>query len=157
MGTFAVTIVTLVLVGSVHVAKAGSCEDSNSTNCSSCVEQGRNCYWCPDTATCGEWDWSNSPDCKGNTYFYRQCSLNGVGFIIVFSFAIFLLLLVIVSCCIFCCCYYMRRRRRSQYVSLTNIEPNRNYERTDMRHRQFHARRDEVRYKYGIDTNDSTV
>ena len=154
MDTFAVIIVTLVLVVSVYKASAELCEDFNITNCSSCIEEGRDCYWCPDTNTCGEWDWSRFPDCKGNSYFYKQCSLNGVGFIIVFSFALFLLLAAVLICCIFCCCYYMRRRRRSQYVSLPNIEQNRRNERTDMRYRQFQARRDEIRHNY---TNDSTV
>ena len=156
MGTFTVTIVTLVLVISVYKVKAG-CDDFKNTNCSSCVKKGGDCYWCPDTGKCGQWDTTKTPDCKGSEYFYKQCNLNGAAFIVLLSFGLLLLLGVIVSCCIFCCCCYMKRRRRRQYVSLVNIEQNRTNERTDIRNRQLQARRDEIRHKYGLDTNDSTV
>ena len=151
MGTFVVTIVTLLLVVSVYRVKAGSCDDFKHTNCSSCVKKGGDCYWCPDTGECGQWDLNKTPDCKRSKYFYKQCNLNGAAFIVLFSSAAFILLLVVIlSCCIFCCCC-LRRRRRRQYVSLAIIE------RTDMRNRPLRARRDEIRHKYGLDTNDSTV
>ena len=157
MDTFAIAIVTVVLLVSVYEVKGESCGEFLNTNCSWCVDKGNDCYWCPDTGLCAEWDISKTPNCKRSKYFYKQCNLNGAGFIVVFSIALFLLVVAIVSCCICGCCCYFRRRRRTRYVTLTNIEQSRRNERTDMRHRQFQARRDEIRHKYGLDTNDSTV
>lgn len=160
MDAFSVTIPNViiliaVLVISVYEVKAEKCTDLNGTNCTSCTERGDKCYWCPDTDECLKWKWGKYPKCKGNRsrYFYGQCDLNGVGFVIVFSVALFLLLVIIVSCCVCCCCYCMKRRKRRGY----HVVPAESSERTAMRHRQFQARRNEIRHKYGLDTNDSTV
>ena len=140
-------VLIVVLGGSLYEVKAAqSCNELNNTNCTSCIEEGDRCYWCPATGECSEWDWPDYPSCKGNRYFYGQCNLNGVGIIIVFSVGVFLLLVAIASCCICCCCCYTRHRRRRVTTD-------------DMHERQrlFQARRDEIRHKYGLDTNDSTV
>ena len=153
MDVFVVALmITVVLTGSLYEAKAVQpCGELNGTNCSSCIEkgndEGNDCYWCPATGQCLEWNWAKYPGCSGDRYFYGQCNLNGVGIIILFSVGIFLLVVVIVSCCICCCCCYIRRRRRMRMYIVT----------TDERQRLFQARRDEIRHKYGLDTNDSTV
>lgn len=154
---FTITIAVLgSLVVSVHEVKAARpCFNFNGTNCASCTEKGDNCYWCPDTDECLEWNWGNYPSCKGNGYFYGQCDLNGVDFIIIFSVALFLLLVIIVICCVCCCCCYVKCRRRSEYVELTH------YERNDMRHRRVQARQDarrnEIPRNYGPHTDDGNV
>lgn len=126
--------------------------DSNS-NCSLCTKEGDNCYWCPSTGQCLEWDWGSRPQCSGNKYFYGQCQLNGVAIIIMFSVGLFLLLVILVCCCVtcFCCCMKYRRRRRREYSLLTEGSERRNVE----RQRQFQARRDEIRHKYGLDARDN--
>ena len=157
MANFVVTrplliIVVALIVSLCEVKAARPCYELNATNCSSCIEKGDHCYWCPATRECVEWSWADYPDCKDNRYFYGQCNLNGVGIIILFSVGVFLLLAAIVSCCVCCCCCYMRYRRRRHYRPVTITTD-------DMHERQrlFQARRDEIRHKYGLDTNDSSV
>ena len=134
-------IIVVTLIGSLYEVKAAqSCNASNIT-CSSCIEKGNHCYWCPTARRCFEWNWADHPHCKGNgRYFYGQCNLNGVGIIILFSVGVFLLLAAIVSCCVCCGCCYMRHRRRRYYRPVTITTD-------DMHERQrlFQARRDEIR------------
>ena len=158
MGTFVVTTLTLiVLLFGVYKVKADECGRSNATNCFSCVEKGVNCYWCPDSGTCAEWDWINLPDCK-QKYFYKQCDVNGLGFIVAFSIALFLLVVVIVSCCICCCCYCKRRGRRREYESMSHGERDGRNDRNDtVQHAHVHVRRIEIRRNYGATTDTSTA
>ena len=159
MGTFVFThplifMLIVALGGSSYEVKAAqSCHELNGTDCSSCIHKADHCYWCPNATSgdCLKWDWADYPSCKGNRYFYGQCNLNGVGIIIIFSVGVFLLLVAIASCCICCGCCYMRHRRRRVVRPVTIITD-------DMHERQrlFQAR-DEIRHKYGVDTNDSTV
>ena len=155
MNVFVVTIlVAILVVRSVNGAEL-SCSNFTNTKCAECVKID-DCYWCMHSQECSKWKWGDYPNCKGNEYFIGQCELNGVGIIIVFSFGVFLILVVVTACCICCCCLYIRRRRRREYVVLNTYERN---GRRDMqeRQRQFQARRDEIRHKYGLDTDDSTV
>ena len=162
MGAFVVTttLIAVWLISVYNLNAEAYCSNYSGTNCSTCINKGDDCYWCPATVECLEWNWG-SLKCKGNGYFYGQCDMNGVGFIIVFSFAIFLLLFILICCCICCCCCYLKRRKRREYVQLTTplIIRNERNGRSDMRHRQFHARPDEIRRKYGLEANanDSTV
>lgn len=154
MYAFVVTLIIVALSCSLYEVKAAQqCNELDGMDCASCIDKGDDCYWCRATRKCLSWNWADYPDCKGNTYFYGQCNLNGVGIIIVFSVGVFLLLAAIVSCCVCCCCCYRRHRRRRYYrpVTITTAD--------DMHERQrlFQARRDEIRHKYGLDTNDSTV
>lgn len=150
----AVAVLTVIIVISLSgVTRADECSNLSDTSCTKCVSNGNNCYWCPDSSQCLKWNWRKYPECKGNGYFYGQCNLNGVGIIILFSFGLFLLLVAIVIACTCCWCCYMRHRRRREYVPLVYTERNSMQE----RQRQFQARRDEIRHKYGLDTNDSTV
>ena len=157
MGTFVFThplifMLVVVLAGSSYEVKAAqSCNELKDTNCSSCINKGDHCYWCPTSGECSEWDWPDYPSCKGNGYFYGQCNLSGVGIIVIFSIGVFLLV-AIASCCICCCCCYMRHRRRRVVRPVRIITD-------DMRERQrLFQRRNEIRHRYdGLDTNDSTV
>jgi len=144
-------VVTVLILSSLYeVSIADNCTYFNDTNCSSCTEKGDNCYWCPNTKECLDWNWGHLPNCKGHRYFYGQCDLNGVGIIILFTVGVFLLLIGVVFCCICCCCCCKRRRRRKEYNLLTPGD-------THERQRRFQARRDEIRHKYGLDNNDATV
>ena len=157
-----VTIITVALVLSVC---KGDDTCRNSTSCPSCVEKGKDCYWCPQTGKCTAWDWSNYPDCKGHKYYYKQCDLTGLDLIMVFSVALFLLVVAIVSCCICiccccCCCKGRDRRRGYELVPRTEreSEDGRNERNDTVQHARVHVtRRIEIHRNYGATTNDSTA
>ena len=133
-------LIVVALIGSLYEVKAAQPCNASNTTCSSCIEKGSHCYWCPTTRDCFEWNWAEHPHCKNNRYFYGQCNLNGVGIIIIFSVGVFLLLAAIVSCFVCCGCCYMRHRRRRYYRPVTITTD-------DMHERQrlFQARTDEIR------------
>ena len=154
MSVFATTLVLVILAGCNYDVAAQACIDLNHTNCTTCIEKGDDCYWCPATAQCLKWDWARYPDCKRSEYFYGQCGLSGVGIAIIFWIGVFLLIVAIVACCVCCCCccIWRRRRRRGRYEPITRVTNDQQDQQ-----RLFQARRDEIRHKYGLDTNDSTV
>ena len=158
MSVFAATLVLVILAEYSYEVAAQACIDLDHTNCTTCIKKGDDCYWCPATAQCLKWDWARYPDCKGSEYFYGQCGLSGVGIIVLFSIGVFLLIVAIVACCVCCCCcsscccIIWRRRRRGSYEPIRRVR-----EDPQDQQRLFQARREEIRHKYGLDTNDSTV
>ena len=160
MNVLAVTLLPVIILAGCYyevnvAATSQGCHEYSNTNCSRCVEKGReghgdggHCYWCPSSGECAKWDWADFPSCEGSKYYYRQCDVNGVGFIIIFSVGVFLILVAIVLCCVCCCCCVMRRRRRrDRYERIRHVTE-------DPRDRQRYcqARRNEIRQQYGLDT-----
>ena len=159
MNVLAVTLLPVIILAGCYyevAATSQKCNVYSNTNCSSCVQKSRDgghCYWCPSSGNkttsgkCAKWDWADLPSCEGSKYYYRQCDVNGVAFIIIFSVGVFLILVAIVLCCVCCCCCVMRRRRRDRYERIRHVTE-------DPRDRQRYcqARRNEIRQQYGLDT-----
>lgn len=161
MDAFVITTLTsIVLLCGVHKVKAESCGHFNHTNCSSCVElKDENCYWCGESGECAKWDWSNYPatGCK-QRYYYKQCDVNGLEFIVTFSVVLFLLVAAIIVCCICCCCCCCckRRGRKGRYELVPRGEQDDRNDTVQRAH--VHVRRIEIRRNYGATTeNNSTA
>ena len=135
----------------LFLVAAKDCTLYNGTDCSNCTEK-EDCYWCESSKECADWKWGDIPNCKGQNYYFRQCDVNGLSFILIFSLALLLILVTIVCCCVCCCYCYIRRKRRREYTLLESRRAS-----FQERQRQFQARRDEIRHKYGLDNSDATV
>ena len=106
----------------LFLVAAEDCSPYTNTDCSLCTENDE-CYWCESSNECKYWGYGDLPHikCKGQNYYFRQCNVNGLGFILIFSLALLLILFAIVCCCCVCacCCYCcIRRRRRREYTLL---------------------------------------
>lgn len=152
-------LVVILAISLFHVTSAGENCSTHTESCSSCINNGDNCYWCPDTSECLEWNWNTYPHCTGSKYFYGQCNFNGVSIIVVFSVVLFLLLVTMVVCCVCCCrCCKKGCRKKEPYVLLVPSDQNRPRRNNGgERQRLFQARRVEIRQNYGVITNDPSL
>ena len=144
-------MVAWLLVLNLFLVAAEDCTLYSDTDCSNCTKKD-DCYWCESSKECTDWKWGDIPECKDQNYYFRQCNVNGFSFILIFSLALLLILFTLVCCCVCCCCYCIRRRRRREYSLLESRRAS-----FQERQRQFQARRDEIRHKYGLDSSDATV
>jgi len=103
----------------LFLVAAEDCSPYTNTDCSLCTENDE-CYWCESSNECKYWGYGDLPHikCKGQNYYFRQCNVNGLGFILIFSLALLLILFAIVCCCVCCCYCYIRRKRRREYTLL---------------------------------------
>ena len=123
-----------------------SAERCNVSSCSICTEDDK-CYWCESTQQCRET--GDLHRCKAQNYYYIQCDIDGLSFLLIFSIALLLFLLAAGCCCV-CCCCYCRRRRRREYHLLESSRPSLQEQQAN-----FQARRNEIRLQYGLDSNEA--
>ena len=141
-----------LVVLNLFLVAAEDCSPYNNKNCSICTEN-EQCYWCAASQKCSYWEWGYYPKCKGQDYYYGQCNVNGLSFILLFVVALLLILFVVVCCCVCCCyCYIRRRRTRRGYSLLESPRPS-----VQERQMQFQGNRSETRLQNGLDSSDATV
>ena len=130
-----------------------NCEIRNSS-CDYCVADS-NCYWCTSNSQCHHYTYSISQDdCPSNNDVkYKICYVSMRWLIIGLSIGFVLVILTIICCC-YCCCKkgqdsLMKREMRKWERRMKS-----NREAAEERRRERSHRMDEIRRKYGIQTNE---
>jgi len=146
-----ILLVSLVVLNLFLATADEDCALYSNTHCVNCTKK-QDCYWCASSKECSDWKWGDFPQCKGQNYYFRQCDVNGLSFLLILSLALLLILITVVCCCVCCCYCYVKRRRQREYSLIENRRAS-----FQERQRLFQARRDEIRHKYGLDGSDATV
>ena len=131
-------------------------------SCKNCTDGMDDCFWCEASKECKKWKWGNNhvsanTNCKGYNFYYKQCKLNGAGIIAILSVGLVLLLASCCCCCVCCCCCWMSRRRKRNYERLHDNYADKRadiYERNADKKAERRARRDDIRRKYALNSDD---